>query len=143
MDYFENTIFIASLQENCYGSVSEQVRDFEKMLPHYMKTDLIDEKLHAVEGILAIQENEKMEKLQHFIETGGFFLSVIFGLPSIYEALGILREFCWFIQGDIPIISQRNVSVILWLCLNVWLCWNLFEGLRNIVTKTGKRLNNA
>lgn len=139
-EYFENTIFISSLQECCYGSVSEQVRDFEKMLPHYMKTELMNEKLNAVERIRTIQENEKIDKLQQFIATGGFLLSVIFGLPSIYEALGILRECCYFVQGDIPIVSQLNLSVILWLGLNIWLCWNLFDGFRTFLKRIGNGL---
>lgn len=125
-DYYENVIFIDSLQESCYGSVSEQVCSFEKMLPHYMKSELMAEKLNAVESILEIEKNENEEKMQRFITVGGFLLNVIFGLPSIYSALGILRDFCSFIQGDVPIISQANVSVIIWLLLNVWMYWKIF-----------------
>lgn len=41
-------------------------------------------------------------------------------------ALGILREFCSFVQGDVPIVSKTNVSVIIWLLLNVWMYWKIF-----------------
>lgn len=130
-DYYENVIFIDSIQEACYGSVSEQVCCFEKMLPHYMKSELMTEKINAVESILEIEKNEKEEKMQKFITVGGFLLNVIFGLPSIYGALGILREFCSFVQGDIPIVSKTNVSVIIWLLLNVWMYWKIFINRQN------------
>lgn len=96
------------------------------MLPHYMKSELMVEKLNAIESILEIQKNENEEKTQNFITVGGFLLNVIFGLPSIYGALGILRDFCSFIQGDMPIVSQTNVSVIIWLLLNAWMSWKMF-----------------
>ena len=130
-DYYENVIFIDSLQEACYGSVSEQVFNFEKMLPHYMKSELMAEKLNAVESILEIEKNEKEEKIQKFVTVGGLLLNVIFGLPSIYGALGILRDFCSFIQGDMPIISKTNASVIIWLLLNAWISWKVFVNRKN------------
>lgn len=130
-EFAENVAFITSLQENCYGSVYEQVEAFEKRLPYYMKADLMQEKLDAVETILNIKESEKKEKFQDFIAIGEVLIAAIFGLPSIYDVIGIFRECFCFITYDIPIISQANVSVLTWLGLLVWLCWNLFEDFRN------------
>lgn len=56
-------------------------------------------------------------------------LALIFGLPAIYESLEIIRNALGFILVDVPIITLENLSVVLWLLLN------LFMGLK---IKSGK-----
>ena len=56
-------------------------------------------------------------------------LALIFGLPAIYESLEIIRNALGFILVDVPIITLENLSVVLWMLLN------LFMGLK---IKSGK-----
>lgn len=44
IEYNKNVLFISELQENCYGSVSEQTALLEKMMPHYFKHEITSAK---------------------------------------------------------------------------------------------------
>lgn len=127
-EYQKNVIFICSLQEECFGSVSEQVAEFEKMMSHYMKQEITNEKLDAINSILKAEENKKVEEFQNFLSIGGFLLTLVFGLPSIYETFSILRECCWFLSSDIPILTLGNVSVIVWVVLNLFVVKKVWGG---------------
>lgn len=125
-EYWENIRFICGLQENCYGTVSEQITDFEKMMSHYLKPEITSEKLTAIDNILKEQQLEKDNSFQNFVSIGGLLLAIFFGLPSIYETLGILRTFCSFFPDNIPYISHTNASIFLWLILNIFIILRLF-----------------
>lgn len=58
-------------------------------------------------------------------------LTLIFGLPAIYETVEIIRNVFGFISVDVPIITLENLSVALWILLN------LFMGLK---IKSGKQV---
>lgn len=87
IEYNKNILFISELQENCYGSVSEQTALLEKMMPHYFKHEITSAKKIAIDNILQQNEQEKNERFQNYISTGGLILTLIFGLPSLYETL--------------------------------------------------------
>ena len=70
-EYRENLIFICELQEGCYGSVSEQTETFEKMMPYYMKQEITDTKLAAIDGMLEDEKKQRIEKFQDFLAVGG------------------------------------------------------------------------
>lgn len=96
IEYNKNVLFISELQENCYGSVSEQTALLEKMMPHYFKHEITSAKKTAIDNILQQNEQEKNERFQNYISTGGLILTLIFGLPSLYETLTIFRSFFRF-----------------------------------------------
>ncbi len=128
-EYNRNLIFISELQEGCYGSVSEQTAAFEIRMPHYLKAEITRDKRSAIDSILKEEEKEKAERFEAFLAVGGFMLALIFGLPAIYESLEIIRNALGFILVDVPIITLENLSVVLWMLLN------LFMGLK---IKSGK-----
>lgn len=129
-EYNRNIIFIAELQENCYGSVSEQISVFEKCMPHYLKTVISHEKLSALNNILYEEEKKKYDHFQSFLAIGGLMLSLIFGLPSIFETLKIIRELFSCIPMDIPILTLHNTSVFLWLGLNLFIFYKIYNNSR-------------
>lgn len=86
IEYHKNILFISELQEDCYGSVSEQTACVEQMMPHYFKSELTIAKKMAINDILKQKEQENNERFQNYISTGGLILSLIFGLPSLYES---------------------------------------------------------
>ena len=118
IEYNKNVLFISELQENCYGSVSEQTALLEKMMPHYFKHEITSAKSTAINNILLQNEQEKNERFQNYISTGGLILTLIFGLPSLYETLTIFRKLFSFYPYNIPYLTLENTSIILWLTLN-------------------------
>lgn len=118
IEYNKNVLFISELQENCYGSVSEQTALLEKMMPHYFKHEITFAKSTAINNILQQNEQEKNERFQNYISTGGLILTLIFGLPSLYETLTIFRKLFSFYPYNIPYLTLENTSIILWLTLN-------------------------
>lgn len=130
-EYNRNLIFISELQEGCYGTVSEQTAVFEAQMPHYLKPEITRNKQSAIDSILKAEEKEKAERFESFLAVGGFMLTLIFGLPAIYETVEIIRNVFGFISVDVPIITLENLSVALWILLN------LFMGLK---IKSGKQV---
>ena len=130
-EYNRNLIFISELQEGCYGTVSEQTAAFEARMPHYLRPEITRNKQSAIDSILKAEEKEKAERFESFLAVGGFMLTLIFGLPAIYETVEIIRNVFGFISVDVPIITLENLSVALWILLN------LFMGLK---IKSGKRV---
>lgn len=89
-------MFIPELQEFCYGSVSEQVEAFEKLMPYYLKEKIVTEKMQSIDRILADEESQRYEKLNNFISIVGLIMASVFGLPAIYDTFKILRGLCTF-----------------------------------------------
>lgn len=114
-EYIENNIFICTIQEDCYGTVSEQVSEFERLMPYYTKKEITNLKHESINEIIRKKETEKEEKYQKFISRFGLILSGIFGLPAINETVSILRNICVFIEGDIPYISKNVMSFLIWV----------------------------
>ena len=106
---------ICTIQEDCYGTVSEQVSEFERMMPHYTKKEITNLKHESLNEIIRKKETEKEEKYQKFISEFGLILSAIYGLPAIKETLSILRDMCVFIEEDIPYISKNVISFLMWV----------------------------
>lgn len=113
--YNINVMYISELQENCFGTVSEQIESFERIMPYYLKENITADKLKAVDCILADEETKKQESLQNVIGFGGLVMAALFGLPAIYETILIIRSVCTFIMFDIPLLTIMNVSVFLWI----------------------------
>lgn len=130
-EYNRNLIFISELQEGCYGTVSEQTAAFEARMSHYLKPEITRNKQSAIDSILKAEEKEKAERFESFLAVGGFMLALIFGLPAIYETVEIIRNVFGFISVDVPVITLENLSVALWILLN------LFMGLK---IKSGKQI---
>ena len=126
IEYHKNILFISELQEDCYGSVSEQTACVEQMMPHYFKSELTIAKKMAINDILKQKEQENNERFQNYISTGGLILSLIFGLPSLYETLSIIRSLFSFIPYNIPYLTLENTSTILWFILNIIIIKNIF-----------------
>lgn len=124
-EYRENLIFICELQEGCYGSVSEQTETFEKMMPYYMKQEITDTKLAAIDGMLEDEKKQRIEKFQDFLAVGGLVATLIFGLPAIRETVEVLRHICVFWSDDIPNISIDGLSVALWVTVNLFMVLKL------------------
>lgn len=124
-EYNRNMLFISQLQEDCYGSVSEQFELVERMMPHYFKPNITEAKKEAINSLLNQKEQEKNDRFQNYISTGGLLLTLIFGLPSLYESLTIIRGFFSFIPFNIPYLSVLNISIVLWLALNTLVILNI------------------
>lgn len=125
-EYWESIKYICDLQEDCYGTVNQQIDTFEEMMPYYMKQQITDEKLSAIDSILKDKHQQKNDSFQNFIAIGSLLLALFFGLPSIRDTIGILRDVCTFIPRNIPYISQDNVSLIIWISLNLFIVIRIF-----------------
>lgn len=126
-EYNRNSVFLYEMQEECYGSVSEQTDFFQKRMYNYLKQELMDKKIAAMDSILKEEEERKEENFQKFLAVGGFLLALLFGLPAIYETLVIIRSVFNYISYDIPIVTIENFSVFLWLILNVVILFNIVK----------------
>ena len=115
--YNTNVMFISELQEQCYGSASEQVIAFERMMPYYLKEEIVAEKMQALDKIITDERTKRDNSFQTFISIASFIVASLFGLPAIYETLSIIRDLCCFIEKDIPYLTTKNLSFIVWLLL--------------------------
>ena len=128
-EYNFNVMFIAELQENCYGTVSEQVECLEKIMPYYLKDKIANEKLEALDSVLANEEIARQASLQNLLSFGGLMITAMFGFPAIYETLTLVRTLSTFIKNDIPLITVENLSFSIWLTIltfliiSVWVKW--------------------
>lgn len=88
----------------------------------YLKRDINTANQTALNNILKDEEQKKNEHFINFISVGTLMLSIVFGLPSIYESLNILRKTTWgILENNIPYITIENSSIILWLLLNFFI----------------------
>ncbi len=110
-----NVMFISELQEGCFGTVSEQIETFERVMPYYLKEKITTDKLNAIDCIIADEEAKKQEALQNVIGFGGLLIAALFGLPAIYETNSIIRRMCTFIRWDIPFLTIENFSIFVWV----------------------------
>lgn len=121
-EYNQNILFINELQNTCYGTVIDQTSQIEKMMSLYLKKDINTANQTALNNILRDEEQKKNEHFINFISAGTLILSIVFGLPSIYESLSILRKTTLVIlENNIPYITIKNSSVILWILLNFFI----------------------
>lgn len=120
--YKMNVMFISEIQENCYGTVSEQIEAFEQMMPYYLKDKIIRDKMKAVDYILEDKETQKNGLFQNFIAIGGLIMTLVFGLPAIHETLMLIKKICGMASVNIPRISVGGVSMVIWILLIGGLC---------------------
>ena len=120
--YKMNVMFISEIQENCYGTVSEQISSFEQMMPYYLKDKITREKMDAVDYILEDKELQKNSLFQNFIAIGGLVMTLVFGFPAIYETLTLIKNTSGMASVDIPKLSVGGVSLIIWIVLICILC---------------------
>lgn len=133
--YNLDLIEFCTLQESCFGSVSEQVEAFERGMPYYFKEEITEMKLKAANDNLEIQkqiQNEEMqrqnEKMHNTLSISGFLFTVFFGLPAVHETISILREFLQFaVPNNIAILTINNVSVIVWTISAFFICRKLIS----------------
>lgn len=133
--YRLNLMYISELQEYCFGTVSEQVAAFEKMMPFYLKEDIVATKMGAIDKLLADIDTQRQSNIQKSMDIGGFVMALIFGLPAIYETLSIFRNALDSFVTDIPIVSLENVSISIWLLLIVMVGRNIFKNSQAIKRK--------
>lgn len=137
--YNINVMYISEWQENCFGTVSEQIEAFERVMPYYLKENITADKLRAIDSILADEETKRQESLQNVIGFGGLVMAALFGLPAIYETISIIRQICTFITIDIPVFTIENFSVLVWIVvLVVLIC-----ALRSWRRKKGRKLYDS
>lgn len=120
-EYLKNTIDICNIQEGCCGTVSKQFAEFERLMPYYTYEEISKCKQRAYNEILQGKASDREEKYQDFISIGGLGLSLVFGLPAIHETIDLLRNVVLCGMADIPYISLNNVSVAIWLIINIYI----------------------
>lgn len=120
-EYLKNTIDICNIQEGCCGTVSKQFAEFERLMPYYTNEEISNCKQRAYNEILQGKASDREERYQDFISIGGLGLSLIFGLPAIHETMDLLRDVVLCGMSDIPYISLNNVSIAIWLIINIYI----------------------
>lgn len=118
-DYNRNRVFISLLQSGVYGSVRELTAVFEKSMTYFLDIKNVDDRMTALNNILEEEHSRRTLQLQNFLSIAGLIFAVIFGLPAINETLSYIRNLCFFIKQDIPIISVENCSFVIW-CLTIF-----------------------
>ena len=126
-EYNRNILFISELQEECYGSVREQTAFFENRMCHYLKQEIMERKLVAIDSILKDEEKKKGEKFQDFIAIGGLMLTLLFGLPALYDTIAIIRNVFAFLPYNVPGITIENMSLLSWLVLNGFILFKIVK----------------
>lgn len=110
-NYLNNKLFINNLQDDCYGSVSKQIADFKKMMYLYKQENLINESINIEKILISNKEAENKEKLNNIISIGSLIFVILFGLPTIYESLIIIKGL-FSIKDLIPYFSIEQISIL-------------------------------
>lgn len=134
-NYNFDRLYISELLEGCYGSVREQLENFEKSMRYYIDTTLIEEKIEAINEIIRDEEDQRNSKFQNFLSISGVVLALVFGLPAIHDTLSIIRPLVFFIKGDIPYVSVANASFFIWSVLTFFLAQYIFKKQKKKKTK--------
>lgn len=114
-EYQRNVMFISELQDNCYGTVSEQLEIFEKMMPYYIKRGVIQERMDALNKLVDDNEKRKQDEWQNRVSILGLLFTAIFGLPAIHESLMIVDKLIDPLQViNLPRITFENIGFIIW-----------------------------
>lgn len=79
----------------------------------------MERKLFAIDNILKEEEKEREEEFQKFLTIGGFLLTLLFGLPTLYETIVIVRKLFTIWSYNIPFLTLENVSFGSWIILNI------------------------
>ena len=127
-EYYQNIVFISELQKQCYGTVRDQLSAFESQMKYYIKTDILNQQMDAIDHMIADEEARRTKSFQNFLSIGGLAAAFVFALPAIHETLELIRALCAFISYDIPYISIANLSFACWSIM-------LFVLVLNIVNK--------
>jgi hypothetical protein len=130
-EYNKNILFICDLQEECFGTVSEQTEFFESRMCHYLKQNIVDKKLAAIDSIINDEEKKKDEKFQNFLAIGGFIVTLLFGLSAIFDTIVIIRKVFAFIPYNVPVLTLENSSFLLWVILNVIILFKIVKMKKN------------
>ena len=120
-EYLKNIIDICNIQEGCCATVSQQFAEFERLMPYYVYEEISNCKQRAYNELLQGKEADREERYQNLISIGGLGLSLVFGLPAIHETMFLLREVVLSGLSDVPYISLNNVSVGIWLIINIYI----------------------
>lgn len=122
-------IFINTLQNGCYGSVREQLVQFEQKMAYFLDSKNTIEKMDAIDSIINGEKEQRNSSLQNIISVLGLLFTGVFGLPAINETLSLIRNICTFIRYDIPYLTVNNCSIVIWSALLVVLSFMLFSKL--------------
>lgn len=114
--YNDNQLFINKIQGNCYGSVSLQIKQFEKILELYSQKELLNERFKIMSDSLSLDEARKKEQNSGFFSIVTFIFTMLFGLPTITETLMIVKK-GFFYDDIIPYLSLEQISIIIWVVL--------------------------
>ena len=95
-EYNKNVVFLSDLQYVRMGTALDQLQAFAKMMPHYMRTELLEERMHAVDDIKNSAEKKSVEKGQSLLTIAGLILTIIFGLPAIKDTFTVSSAFAPF-----------------------------------------------
>ena len=117
--YNDNQLFINKIQGNCYGSVSFQVKQFERILELYSQKELLNERFKIMSDSLSLDEARKKEKNSSFFSIVTFIFTMLFGLPTITETLMILKK-GFFNDDIIPYLSFEQISIVVWVILMIF-----------------------
>ena len=126
-EYYQNILFINELQRTCYGSVIEQISEMEEKMPLYCNASINESNQIALDNILKGDQQYRSDNLLNFISIGSFIFTLVFGLPSIYEALKILQKTLQCTLKNVDSISMEKLSVTLWIILCVLIVIKVFR----------------
>ncbi len=129
-EYYRNIIFINEMQEECYGSVTEQVSNFEDKMPFYLKKEITNNKSIALDKLLVQYKQKKEAELQDFVTIFGLIISILFGLPAINETLILIRKVLYFIPNFFSHIRLYHLSFIIWFLCNLTIIYKFFDNKR-------------
>ena len=123
-EYNYNNIFILQLQQSSFGSVREQIAFLEKKMTYFIAAKDTQDKMNAIDSIITEDRERKNVNFQNFLAIGGVLLTAVFGLPSIYDTLSIIKK-CFIENVDIPIINIIDSSLAVWIILLVFLTFRV------------------
>ncbi len=112
--YLANSIYIAELQESCYGSASELTEKVRQRMQLYLRESLSLEKLDSLSTLRNMQSIKEKEQQQSWLAKIGLIAALLFGLPSIKEILEIVNE-ALGISAEMSICTEDQAGIFIWI----------------------------
>lgn len=120
-EYDENRIFLTEIVEDTYGTVYEQAQFFRNKMYIYMKKREAEEKLDAINSLRLRETEKSKEAYKDFLSIMGFTISLVFGLPAIYNTIIVLRTSMSFFVLDVPYLRIDTLSIFIWAATNFFI----------------------
>lgn len=120
---YKSDLMICALEEDCYGSVHDQIKYLEKNMDKFIRQENVLRRKEAMHQIVIAKGERRREHTQQIINVTALAITFIGGVPGIKQTLKIInRVMPKYIQTFLN-NSYDMIALIIWGVLAVIMCF--------------------